>query len=498
MVVSKEAQPASARKFSVVAAACKNSRGIGRAGSLPWRLRADMAYFKRLTVSTESPLKTNAVIMGRKTWESIPAKMRPLPDRINVVVSGNARAREEYSLPDEVVVANSLEAALEALGQDTMREEVEKVFVIGGSSLYADALKRPELCDKLYLTEVSAAPLAEQHPNFGCDTFFPEIDGDVWKVEQTSSERSENALSYRFVTYKPSNVETSATKHEEMQYLDLVRDVIRNGDSRPDRTGVGTRSRFGVQMRFSLRDHFPLLTTKSVFWRGVAEELLWFVSGDTSAKTLQDKKIKIWDGNSSRDYLDSIGLTHREVGDLGPVYGWQWRHFGAEYKTMHDDYTGQGVDQIKQVIDAIKNKPHDRRIILSAWNPKDIPQMALPPCHMFAQFYVANGELSCQMYQRSADLGLGVPFNIASYALLTCLLAHVTGLKRGDFVHVIGDAHVYNNHIDALEQQLLREPKLFPQLHISDKVKNIEDCTFADLEITGYNPHGKIKMEMAV
>ena len=278
-------------------------------------------------------------------------------------------------------------------------------------------------------------------------------------------------------------------------------------------------------MRFSLRESFPLLTTKSVFWRGVAEELLWFLSGDTSAKTLQEKKIKIWDGNSSREYLDSIGLKDREVGDLGPVYGWQWRHFGAEYKDMHTDYTGQGVDQLAQVIDAIKNKPHDRRIIMSAWNPSDIPKMALPPCHMFCQFYVSNGELSCQMYQRSADLGLGVPFNIASYALLTCLLAHVTGLKRGDFVHVIGDAHVYSNHIGPLQEQLLREPKLFPQvrspppaprappayppptrhtppsipqLHIAESVKSVEGCTFADLTLEGYAPHGKIKMEMAV
>ena len=234
-----------------------------------------------------------------------------------------------------------------------------------------------------------------------------------------------------------------------------MRDIIENGVFRPDRTGTvrvraivrpcrrprpphrrrhpplatrpllppapgtGTLSKFGCQMRFNLREHFPLLTTKRVFWRGVAEELLWFISGKTNAKELHDKGIHIWDGNASRAYLDSIGLTDREEWDLGPVYGFQWRHFGAKYVDMHTDYTGQGVDQLAELIHTIKTKPHDRRLVLSAWNPAALKEMALPPCHMFAQFYVANGELSCQLYQRSCDMGLGVPFNIASYALLT-------------------------------------------------------------------------------
>ena len=180
------------------------------------------------------------------------------------------------------------------------------------------------------------------------------------------------------------------------------------------------------------------------------------------------------------------------------MYGWQWRHFGAEYVDMHADYAGQGVDQIAAILHALKHKPHDRRIVLSAWNPADLPKMALPPCHMFAQFFVADGELSCQMYQRSADLGLGVPFNIASYALLTRLLAHVSGLKAGDFVHCIGDAHVYLNHVEALREQLMRTPRPFPTLSIADRVTSLDECTFADFTIDGYEPHGKIKMEMAV
>lgn len=243
---------------------------------------------------------------------------------------------------------------------------------------------------------------------------------------------------------------------------------------------------------------FPLLTTKRVFWRGVAEELLWFIKGSTNGKELSEKGVHIWDANGSRQFLDNLGFTGREEGDLGPVYGFQWRHFGAEYKDMHTDYTGQGVDQLQDVIDKIKNNPTDRRIIMSAWNPKDLPQMALPPCHAFVQFYVANGELSCQLYQRSADMGLGVPFNIASYALLTYMIAHITDLKPGDFVHTIGDAHVYVNHFDALKEQMKREPRPFPSLVIKRKVEKIDDFKMEDFEIKNYNPHPKISMKMAV
>ncbi len=290
----------------------------------------------------------------------------------------------------------------------------------------------------------------------------------------------------------------SETHHEEAQYLDLIRHILAHGVKQEDRTGTGTLSVFGAQMRFSLRDNvLPLLTTKRVFWRGVAEELLWFISGDTSAKTLQDKNIHIWDGNGSRAFLDGCGLLEREEGDLGPVYGFQWRHFGAKYTDMHADYTGQGVDQLADVIHKLRTNPTDRRIVMSAWNPADLGEMVLPPCHMLCQFYVANGELSCQMYQRSADMGLGVPFNIASYALLTHLVARVTGLKPGELIHVIGNAHVYLNHIEALKEQLTRTPRKFPTLHI-EKSRSIDEFTYEDLELRDYTPHRTIKMDMAI
>ncbi|KAI9244547.1 thymidylate synthase [Sporodiniella umbellata] len=298
-----------------------------------------------------------------------------------------------------------------------------------------------------------------------------------------------------------------ATRHEEYQYLDLIKHIIEKGEHRADRTGTGTLAVFAPpQLRFSLEDDvFPLLTTKRVFFRGVLEELLWFIKGDTNSKHLSERNVKIWDGNGSREYLDKLGLTHRREGDLGPVYGFQWRHFGAKYVDCDTDYTGQGIDQLQQVIDTIKKNPTDRRIILSAWNPADIPIMALPPCHSFCQFYVSNpsvntgrAKLSCVLYQRSCDMGLGVPFNIASYALLTRMIAHITDLDSGEFIHTMGDTHVYVDHLDALKQQVEREPREFPTLKINRKVNSIDDFKYEDFVVENYKPLSKLDMKMSV
>jgi thymidylate synthase len=330
--------------------------------------------------------------------------------------------------------------------------------------------------------------------------------------------------------------------HEEYQYLNLIRDILARGEHRPDRTGTGTLSLFSPpQLRFSLSKPdrasttgeriplLPLLTTKRVFLRAVSTELLWFVSGCTTSKPLSEAGIHIWDGNGSRAFLDHLGFTEREEGDLGPVYGFQWRHFGAEYQDCRADYSGKGVDQIKEIVNKLKNNPYDRRIILSAWNVADLGKMALPPCHMFAQFYVSypdaargeeamkqaqnandekpamkeksRGHLSCVLYQRSCDMGLGVPFNIASYALLTHMLAHACDLVPGEFIHTMGDAHVYLDHVDALKEQLLREPREFPTLKIQRHDRGSGDMDgwkVEELVVDGYKPHGGIKMKMSV
>ncbi|KAI0691257.1 thymidylate synthase [Cerioporus squamosus] len=308
----------------------------------------------------------------------------------------------------------------------------------------------------------------------------------------------------------PAAAASASTRpHEEYQYLNLIRDVLDRGDPRPDRTGTGTLAIFAPpNLRFSLADStLPLLTTKRTFLRGIVEELLWFVRGCTDAKQLSAKGVKIWDGNGSKEFLEKRGLGHRREGDLGPVYGFQWRHFGAKYEDCDADYTGKGVDQLAECIDKIKHNPTDRRIILSAWNPAAIPEMALPPCHMMCQFYVqlppesdptSKPKLSCLMYQRSADLGLGIPFNIASYALLTHMVAHVTDTEPHELIIQLGDAHVYRDHVDALRTQLEREPRPFPKLRWSRKVETIDDFVSEDIVVEGYNPHPTIAMKMSV
>ncbi|KAL3989583.1 Thymidylate synthase [Acanthocheilonema viteae] len=299
-----------------------------------------------------------------------------------------------------------------------------------------------------------------------------------------------------------SNAEGDAdvlVNEDEKKYLNQISYILKNGEKIIDRTGVGTISVFGMHSIYSLRNGVvPVLTTKRVFWKGVVEELLWFIRGDTNAKHLSEKGVKIWDANGSRQFLDQCGFTDRSEGDLGPVYGFQWRHCGAEYRGMDADYTNQGIDQLSEIINLIKNEPNSRRIILNAWNVRDLKQMALPPCHTLAQFAVRNGELSCQLYQRSGDMGLGVPFNLASYGLLTHMIAHICDLKAGYLCHVLGDAHVYVNHIDALQEQLKRQPQPFPTVRFVGNIKTIDDFTYESIILENYQPMPTIKMTMAV
>ena len=262
------------------------------------------------------------------------------------------------------------------------------------------------------------------------------------------------------------------------QYLHLMNDILINGAHKTDRTGTGTLSVFGRQLRFDLTDGFPLVTTKKIHLRSIIYELLWFLNGDTNIKYLKDNGVSIWD-----EWADANG-------ELGPVYGHQWRSWPAA--------DGRHIDQITQVLNQIKTKPDSRRHMVTAWNPSEVDKMALPPCHALFQFYVANGKLSCQLYQRSADIFLGVPFNIASYALLTCMIAQVCNLKPGDFIHTFGDAHIYNNHIEQVNLQLSRDPRPLPTLQMNPLVKDIFGFKFEDFFVTGYDPHPHIKAAVAV
>lgn len=504
---------------TAIVAASSATRGIGWKGDLPWKLPGDMKYFAKVTTgnypksennaesdsNTTATQKMNAVVMGRKTWNSIPDKFRPLKGRHNIVLTRDPQKfLGSQAVPAGVLVANGLPDAWRQLGA-LPKDALGEIFVIGGAELYERSIEE-NYVQKVLLTSVDAPADME------FDTFFPDLFGNCDDAESEWKECTEDGdgdgnceihedkgISYKFLKYQRSN-------KEEEQYLALIRKILKDGIERGDRTGTGTKSLFGAQMRFDLRDGtLPLLTTKKTFWRGVAEELLWFISGSTNANLLKEKNVRIWDGNASKEFLESRGLGHREEGDLGPVYGFQWRHFGADYTDMHADYTGQGVDQLAECIDKIKNNPEDRRILMSAWNPAALDEMALPPCHLLCQFYVdtTRNEVSCHMYQRSADMGLGVPFNIASYALLTHLVAHVTGRKPGELVHTLGDAHVYLNHIEPLQEQLDRTPRAFPKIFIddnadSDNPKTIDDFSYADLHVVGYHPYEKIAMKMAV
>ncbi len=259
------------------------------------------------------------------------------------------------------------------------------------------------------------------------------------------------------------------------QYLDTLKDILDNGVDKMDRTGTGTRSVFGRQMRFDLSKGFPIVTTKKLHLKSIIHELLWFIKGDTNIKYLQDNGVRIWN-----EWAD-------ENGDLGPVYGSQWRNWNNE-----------GIDQLAEVVEKLKNKPNDRRIIISAWNVGKINEMKLPPCHMMFQFYVANNKLSCMLYQRSCDMFLGVPFNIASYALLTMMLAQVCNLELGEFVHTLGDAHIYHNHFDQVKEQLQNKPFDLPKMKINPEVKDINNFVFEDFELVGYQSHSAIKAPVAV
>ena len=266
------------------------------------------------------------------------------------------------------------------------------------------------------------------------------------------------------------------------QYLDLMRHVLEHGHVKADRTGTGTRSVFGWQMRFDLAAGFPVLTTKKLHLRSIIHELLWFLKGDTNIKYLKDNGVRIWD-----EWAD-------ENGDLGPVYGHQWRHWPAR---SVDNPNGE-IDQIAHLVEGLKRNPDSRRHLVTAWNPADVDRMALPPCHALFQFYVADGRLSCQLYQRSADIFLGVPFNIASYALLTMMLAQVVDLEPGDFVHTLGDAHLYSNHLEQARLQLSREPRALPTLRINPEVRDLFAFRFEDFSLEGYDPHPHIAAPVAV
>ena len=454
--------------------------GDSETNSLPWprsEYKEDMKHFRNITSKIDRNTH-NYLICGYNTGESM--KGIKLKNRRLVVIDKTAIGTEYTSTEGPIKVRNFPQALI-ICNKAIQLNLCDKVFVIGGKKCIEQALRSAEL-GTIYLTQIKKS--------FKGDVFLSR-EKYFNNFKLTKVEKIKNM---HFCEYK-----RNLKEHQEYQYIDLISNILNNGIDCDDRTGTGIKSIFGTQMKFDLTLSFPLLTTKKMFVRGITEELLWFLRGETDNKILQEKRVHIWDGNSTREFLDKVGLNHLEKGDIGAAYGFQFRHFGAKYIDCNTDYTGQGFDQVAYVLDLIKNNPNSRRIVLSLWNPPDLHKAVLPPCHMMYQFRVYNNTLSCSMYQRSGDIGLGVPFNIASAALMTHLFAHMTGLKPRELTHTIGDAHIYNNHIEAMKEQIQRCPLPFPKLKMKNRdQKNIEDYLASDFELLGYMSHPKVKMSMAV
>lgn len=483
--------------------ACINwNRAIGINNGLLYNLKKDMNWFQDMTINP-NPTKKNAVIMGSNTYLSIPKKFRPLDQRLNIIISKN-----KYSMINKEIKYNRDKNAIvfpcitQSLKYLHTKKNVEDLFVIGGESIY-DYFIKNRITDNIILAEIEKT----QHtPNIGT-VYFPKFDKTTFiplNSSKTISEKNVKCyvdgshipeIKYQYKTYRNIRPWKKCDYSDEGPYLDVLRDVLNHGEVRDTRNSK-TISKFGLRMEFDISNYFPLITTKKMFWKGVVEELLWFLKADTNSINLENNGVNIWKGNSSREYLDSIDLKEYQPGWCGPIYGFQWRHFNAKYLGPEHNYQNQGIDQLQNCLDLIKYNPDSRRIFMSGWNPEQMAEMALPPCHVSYQFYVdSNNNLSCQMYQRSGDLFLGVPFNIASTALLTNIMAKMSGKKPGKIIIVIGDGHIYSNHIEQINKQLSRETFCFPQLSLKEKT-NFEDYTIDDFTLMGYQSHPSIKADM--
>lgn len=490
--------------FNIIAAHTKHERSIGdtKTNDLLWpTLKPDLRNFAKLTKSS-NPHKLNAVVMGHNTWKSLPQKHRPLKDRLNVVISS-----------DNTIHDTTFKTFPQALTHLYKKLDIDEIFVIGGGQLYNTTITHPD-CNKIYTTEVP-----KEYNN--ADITFPEIPYYFEELLQEEHTKFSNALNDKLTfkthlntknaQYTSSNTHyDQSDTHAELQYLNLVNKTltIPLTNTRNDLCHTD----FGNYMTFDMKQGFPLLTTKRMPLQAIIKELLWFLRGDTNANNLAKQGVHIWSGNTTREFLDNRGLHHYDVGDIGPTYGYQWRHFGAPYHGMNHDYTGQGFDQLKQCIELINNTPNSRRILMTSLNPAQVDEGVLPPCHSLPiQFHVNNhnDNLSMTTYQRSADIGLGLPFNIASNALLLEIIAYLTNKTPDKIHHSLGNCHIYQDHAIKLQEQLMRIPYSSPRIRITkpplpnantntvgDTLNHLNALKHTDFELTNYRHHPKIVMDM--
>jgi len=451
--------------FSLIVATDVNN-GISLNGKIPWNCPEDMVHFKNTTTN-------HVCIMGRKTWDSLPSKYKPLPNRINVVLTRNQWSNEN-GFPD--FIFSSIDDCVTYFSTNKKMYNGKKLFVIGGSEIYKQFL------DNNLIYDIHATRINE---DYKCDKFilYPRI-----KLISGVS-LSENSI---YSVYNTINL-------EEMTFLNLMRDIIEKGYGRSDRTGTGTISLFSRELRFNLKNNnIPMMTTRPVSLKIVFEELMWILRGQTNVNILKEKNINIWDPNTTREFLDSVGLNALPEGDIGASYGFQMRHFGYDYIDCNQDYTNKGFDQLENVINLLKHNPYSRRILINLYNPTQLNKMALPPCVYGYQFYVADGFLSCKLIQRSSDIALAGSHNCASGALLVHMLCCITGLKPGELIWSPSDIHIYNNQINSVLEQLKRNPKPFPILKIikPPKDNNILNFEFDHIQLLNYDPFTRIQFAM--
>lgn len=463
--------------------------GIGKNGIIPWDIKEDMIFFQDVTKRVYIPNKKNAVIIGKNTWLSLSTK--GFKDRITIVVSSTLTLDEQ-----DVYQVKSFDDGIELC--KTL--DVDKIFIGGGRRVYIEALENLNI-NELYHTKIDY--------DYDCDVCVPEIETMIEDFMVPYFDKqfvlTDQNIKVRFIKMhhryqqRPSNT-------GEQQYLNILSDILNDGHYRLTRNSY-TWSTFGKHLEFDLRKGFPLLTTKRIFLRGVFEELIWFLKGDTNANHLSEKGVKIWNANSTREFLDNIGLHDYKEGDIGPLYGYQWLHFNAQYEGCDANYDGKGMNQIKYCMDLIKKDPYSRRIMMTAYNPLQANEGCLFPCHSIVlQFYIeADGHLSLACYNRSQDIFLGTPFNIASSSLLLHMFCMVLNndpdykgqkLEPGRLIMTLGDTHIYKEHYSEVIRQILREPYDFPILKFKRQVMDMADFTFDDIELEGYNYYPNIAAKM--
>lgn len=465
--------------YSIIVAVDLN-KGISKNGQIPWYSKQDMKYFKDITIGNINNTKQNVVIMGRKTYESIG---KSLKNRINIVLTRNTNYN---NINNNLIIKYDIINVIEYI--ENNNTNINEIFVIGGSEIYEQFFKL-KIINYIYITHICKIF------NHKCDKFFPIDYLSQFQLIDKSDQIKENDNVIEFQKYKYFN-------KEEFKYLKLMKNILNNGFQRPDRTGIGSLSLFGKSLKYDVRNgRIPLLTTKKVFLRGIIEELLLFISGKTDSNILSNKNVNIWKGNTSRDFLDSVGLNHLKIGDMGAAYPFQLRHWNTDYENYDTDYTGKGFDQLEYIINLIKTEPNSRRILFSYWNPSYLKQTCLPSCHVMYLYYVNTelNEISCSFVMRSNDEFHGAPFNIVSATILLYMICYITGYKPGDVVHMTNDCHIYNTHIEQCKEQLTREPYNFPLLIIKDEdkeIKKMEDFKYENFKLLNYNHHPAIKAKM--